>query len=678
MSHTTTSASSTTSSTSTSTTGPDMVGGNITKDAFRGWLSVWRSKYQVGLWKAGVPDPWDSMLPKALKGVEPKVVTSEGGVASGVVTEGMGYGIMIEGFLAAQGDDWALQQGLALVKSWLGMVVGPNGDLDIVTPLAGGTNFNTSSTKAENWPYGVSSVEWSHLDLGAAGLAAWKFPIKEKDIDEYLGSAADGDQDAVMGMVYLAAAMNYPDDFVDMVMRTVISFASADLGFPDLYRVLPDGTKIFVPKLGSMWGGLLPATGKYKSKQEPWCYSPGYFAPAHYRTMRNFVNDHWKEAFNDYLPKHEDGTLTSAKELSAAFDSAVIAGYNILWFSSCESGAVSNWVGVESACSTDDELNCPGVPWKHTPWVGANGGECQQSGTRFGAFGAEASRTAWRVAMDYKLFREESSQIPWYDRDGNPDPDRYFGARAYLNRLVIQYKYQSLCDGGIPGDCMQNTVSPFELAHAFEPEKGAHGLNCSNVPNPPQSWWAGFMSYPTFSAFIAPFDEIGEAQMTFWMDTFAGICNFSRVNVDDFASGGSPEGKLCLTSYFEASQAVIATMIMSGSFGNVSSAVQIPKNLWTPPPTPVPVKTDDDADTELTSEVESSILYDEKVVPSMPAGQGSPSRLLVGSIAASTGSAILLVAISALRSRHGHNNNYEHLVAATGAELPAAAGDAAA
>merc|ERR1719253_727044 len=51
------------------------------------------------------------------------------------------------------------------------------------------------------------------------------------------------------------------------------------------------------------------------------------------------------------------------------------------------------------------------------------------------------------------------------------------------------------------------------------------------------------------------------------MDTFSSICNFSLVSFTDYDSGGKPVGKICLTSYFEASQAVIATMIMSGSFG---------------------------------------------------------------------------------------------------------------
>lgn len=71
------------------------------------------------------------------------------------------------------------------------------------------------------------------------------------------------------------------------------------------------------------------------------------------------------------------------------------------------------------------------------------------------------------------------------------------------------------------------------------------------------------MAYPTFAAFVAPYDEIGAAQMTQWMDTLSSICNFTEVNLTDFEAGPMPTGDICLTSYFDSSQAVIATMIMS-------------------------------------------------------------------------------------------------------------------
>jgi len=546
---------------SDSTAGAPIYGGWTTQQAFEGWLSVWRDKYKVGVWNAGLPDPWESLLPEDLKGIDAKVVVSSGGVAGGIVTEGMGYGLMVEGFLAARGSKKALDNGLGLAKSWLAMVNGPG---DVVQPFAGGANTSDSATKLKEWPYGVSAVQWSHEGLGPAGVPAWKFPLNKSDLSENMGSATDGDQDAILGMIYLAEALGYPKDFVDMVIRTIIAFTSADLGFPDLYRTLPGGEVIYVPKLGSMWGGLLPPHGKFKTKQQPWCYSPGYFAPAHFRTFRDFVTAHWQVEHNEYLPRFLDGSPTSMQGMTAALDSAVTAGYNILRLSSCPSGSVSNWVGVKAPCKHDDELNCEGVPWAHTPYVGAEGGECSESGTHFGAFGPDASRAAWRIAMDYVLYAEESDKVKLYDREGQVDYQADFGARQYLNMIVTQYNTGAKCDGGVPGSCMKDTRSPYRLASAFDVEMNATKITCDGVPNAPESWWAGFMAYPTFTAFVAPHRGIGTKSMSNWMDTFASICDFSSVNLEDFSLGGKPHGKICLTSYFESSQAVISTMIMAG------------------------------------------------------------------------------------------------------------------
>jgi len=572
---TTTTVTTVSSTVTTTTGGPPTYGGTITEDAFRAWLSIWRNTYKVGLWKANLTDPWESLMPEALRKVKPKVVISTGGVASGIVTEGMGYGLMIEGLLASEGDATSLKNGLSLLKSWLGMVNGPG---LFQQPLGGGESKTGSSTKADVWPYGMSAVEWSHEMMGPSGVAAWKFPINKTNILDNEGTATDGDQDAVLGMVYLAGALRYPYDFVDMVVRAIIAFASADLGFPDMYRTLPDGARIYVPRLGSMWGGLTPETGPFKTKQQPWCFSPGYFAPAHYRTFRDFLRTHWKQEFADYLPRHRDGSFSSLDELVSGLDSVVVAGYNILYYSSCESGSVSNWVGVKAPCDNVDGLNCPGVPWAHTPYVGEERGECAQSGTRFGSFGADASRTSWRVAMDYALFREESTKVVMYDRQGRVNEDLMFGSQAYLNRVSGQYMTQAACNGGIPGDCMNLTQdpgrSPYKLAYAWDVEKfNASGVMCPNVPNPPESWWAGFMSYPTFTAFVAPHGGVPAWEMSNWMDTFASMCDFENVDKWEYKKGHQPKGAICQDTYFEASQAVISTLVMAG---HLSPMVYIP------------------------------------------------------------------------------------------------------
>jgi len=225
---------------------------------------------------------------------------------------------------------------------------------------------------------------------------------------------------------------------------------------------------------------------------------------------------------------------------------------------------------VKAPCDDNETLNCKGVPWAHTPYVGEEQGECAQSGTRFGSFGADASRSAWRISMDYVLYPEASAGVVMYDRQGRPDPNLKFGAQTFLNRIVAQYSSSSICDGGVAGDCFANTSSPYRMAYAYDVDKlNATNVTCANVPNKPESWWAGFMAYPTFAAFVAPYDKIGPVQMANWMDTFSSICNFSKVDTWNYSLGEKPKGAICLTSYFESSQAVIATMIMSGNLTTI-------------------------------------------------------------------------------------------------------------
>lgn len=161
---------------------------------------------------------------------------------------------------------------------------------------------------------------------------------------------------------------------------------------------------------------------------------------------------------------------------------------------------------------------------------------------------------------------QESHRVVMYNRQGYRDEEAVFGAQRFLNRIVAQYATKSMCDGGITGDCFKNTTSPFRFAAAFDVKKyNASDIVCPNVPNPPLSWWAGFMAYPTFTAFVAPYDEIGAEQMTNWMDTFSSICNFSAVDKWEYSRGRKPTGAVCLDTYFEASQAVIATIIMANT-----------------------------------------------------------------------------------------------------------------
>lgn len=519
-------------------------GSSATQKVYEGWLGVWREQY-VGN-DGMVPELEDDGMPAALKGIQPKIVVSSGGAAGGVVSEGMGYAIMVEGVQANNGDASGLTNGLSLVRAWLGMVYGPDHGKN---PWGGGNEELDSATQVDVWPYGVSAIKGMNGAV-PAGVAPWKYPV-EQCAGDCQGAATDGDEDAAIGMVYLSAALGYPADFVDMTMRTIIAFASADLGFPGLYRTLSDGTKVYVPKGGSQWGGLLSDSGKFSSSQAGGCYNPSYFAPGHYRTFRDFIATHWISTFNSYLPPNVDGTATTSLELQAAFDGAIVGGYNLLQHSSCDSGVVANWVGATAPCSLDDEIGCAGVPWADTPFVGSSG-TCMASGTAWGAWGADASRTPWRIAMDYVLYPSESTAVNMYDESGEPDSSSAFNAQVFLNRIAKQYKEKALCDGGSGACVEEGKVAAYKLHPAFAPDQ----VTCDNVPNTGDGWWSAFMSYPTFTAFVAPYDGISTVENVGWLDTFASLCDFSS---------GVPDGDICATTYFENGQEVISTMIMSGS-----------------------------------------------------------------------------------------------------------------
>jgi len=527
-----------------------------------------------------VPELDSDDLPAAFKGISSRVVLSAGGAADGgVVTEGIGYGMMVEGVQAAAGNEVSLKNGLALMKAWLGMVDGPRhalktpkeGAVNIQHPLGGGDGSDADmATNVSVPPYGVSAIVPGTPEArGPSGVAAWKFPLDACSWGLCTGSATDADEDAVFGMIYLASALDFPDDFTDTVMRAVISLASADLGFPDLHRTLPDGTKVFVPKGGSAWGGLAPPKGPYKSSFNAGCVNPSYFSPGSYRLFRDFAKAKWKSSFDQYLPAHTDGRKSTLPELVEAFDGAVIASYNILYRSTCSSGAVSNWAGSQADCDDETALHCGGVPWAFTPHVGKNG-TCSGSGTSWGSWGKDACRAPWRIALDYVLFPEESVDVKMYDTSGQVDSSIDFNAQVYLNRIAKQYVRHSLCDGGAPANCSRGGRTDGKLlAPAFVAGEGGSaslGLSCDHVPNAPEpSWWAAEMSHPTFAGFVAPLASLDESRSKTWLDTLAGICNFSDISSYDDMDTDHGVEDLCSKTYFQASQQVVSALITSGT-----------------------------------------------------------------------------------------------------------------
>lgn len=259
-----------------------------------------------------------------------RAVHSSGGAAGGVVSEGQGYGLLMGGLVVASMPanhpkrQWALQTTYELFLGWKRMC-----------QLSAGNGHCQSKFYC----------------AGAPCLPHWKFNDQITSA-QGTGSAIDGDEDAMLGMILLARSTdgaNRPAfwqevaDHAHQTCKAFFEFGTA-LG--------PNGR---APKLGSCWGG--------------WdCSNPSYYAPAAYRACR------------DYMASRGDSTLN--------WDLLLKTTYQLASASQCPTnGLVPNWY----------------VPNKASP--GTTGTtSCSGSGTPSAEFGAEASRLIWRMAADYVLY----------------------------------------------------------------------------------------------------------------------------------------------------------------------------------------------------------------------------------------------------------------------------------
>ena len=278
---------------------------------------------------------------EAATGTSERVVHSSGGVAGGVVSEGQGYGLLLAGAAAAalpvghERREDVTQLALEFFRGWQRMC-----EL---------TERN--------------SCQDSHM-CGAQGnhecLPSWKFD-NAVTMEDGTGSAPDGDEDAILGMLLLVLATEAerPSWWLEVAQWT---YQSCHAFLVHLTVEHPNGDKASngevkrALKLGSCWGG--------------WdCNNPSYHAPGHYR------------AFRDYMKKFAATFGASSAEgtaLAPQWDSLIETSHSILSDAQCDAtGLVPNWYRP-----IDEDTGCSG------------------SSTPPAEFGSEASRAAWRVALD--------------------------------------------------------------------------------------------------------------------------------------------------------------------------------------------------------------------------------------------------------------------------------------
>ena len=365
-----------------------------------------------------VPD-----LLQALAGIKGLAVKTDPGTT---VTEGQGYAM----FVAGMRKDLRTLSGLAV--GWQA-----NGQGLAGVPACGGCGLNYDShedaakvcTGEVPKPDGVLCKT-----VPGAYMPGWDMPLAQFGVGS-MGSATDGDEDAVTGLIYLAELLD-SDEARRYAVRSIAAFVLEDLGAAnasDNSRAVPAAgdipralQTIYLWRGGSCWGGYdTHSTGADRNL----CINPAYFSPGQWRLFRDYLL-----RFPQHVPHGR-----SAQQLAAVLNASIVWGYNTLQRIACESGLVSNWWTLPAA---------PGR-W---PWEGEL--KCANSGTSAGAYYSDASRIPWRVALDYLWYPQETQATPLFDEHGKRIGT--FGAKEYSNRWAAAWRALIAADNA-PGSYQEAT-----------------------------------------------------------------------------------------------------------------------------------------------------------------------------------------------------------------------------
>ena len=307
------------------------------------------------------PMPASSDVPdllKALRGVPGVAVHTTPGTT---VTEGQGYAMLVAGM---RKDTETLKK---LAVAWQA-----NGQGLAGAPACGGCGTNDG---APGNPRDICTKKQATpclcCQVAGAYMPAWEMPLKSMGS---MGSAVDGDEDAVTGLIYLAELMD-SDEVRAYAVRSIAAFVLADLGAANASansRPVPaagDGMPaslqtIYLWRGGSCWGGFDQSSPKPERNN---CLNPAYFSPGQWRLFRDYLAAH---------PQHVPAPHT-AESLGVVLNSSIVWGYNTLSRISCANGLVSNWWTLPKD--------------KGWPWNGKL--DCANSGTSAGAYYPDASRS---------------------------------------------------------------------------------------------------------------------------------------------------------------------------------------------------------------------------------------------------------------------------------------------
>mmetsp|Transcript_1633 Transcript_1633/g.3442 ORF Transcript_1633/g.3442 Transcript_1633/m.3442 type:complete len:735 (+) Transcript_1633:79-2283(+) len=363
--------------------------------------------------------------------------------------------------------------------------------------------------------------------VDGAYMPAWKAPI---DTSGSMGSATDGDQDAVTGLIYLAELTGNVE-IRSFAIKSITAFVLEDLGFgvpalnsrpvPHVGDIPSELQVMWLWRGGTGWGGYDTSSG---SDMRDLCINPAYFSPGQWRLFSEYLL-----LYPEYVP-----APYNADDLRKVLSSAITWGYNTLNRISCSNGLVSNWWTVSD---TD-------FPWKGRL-------QCHNSGTAAGQYYSDASRLPWRVVLDHIWYPEAAAQTPLFNDRGVKIGT--WGPRDYANRWAITWinaVKDSYPSGSYPP--LDSSVVPLRNDQIL-PLLQSSFQSCSSVPlGNGCSPWNGWGSYPIVTTLAVPISGMDEILQQEWLDF-----------IDDRVALGVTTG-----GYFDLSQEVICSAMLSGMAWN--------------------------------------------------------------------------------------------------------------
>jgi hypothetical protein len=246
------------------------------------------------------------------------------------VSEGQGYAMLVAGFRKD------VDQLTALVVGWQAMGQGFGGQKACGGCCSSGGHEEPRQVCAAPPSYG-SLCRRVH----GAYMPGWQMPMVDAGS---MGSATDGDEDAVTGIIYLAELLD-DDEIRTYAVKSIAAFVLEDLGLAaphknsrQVPRVggIPEHLRtIWLWRGGSCWGGFDTTAAGEGAENRNLCLNPAYFSPGQWRLFANYV-----QRYSHLLPSD---LLVTAEQLREVLLSAVTWGYNLLHRIACPNGLVTNW-----------------------------------------------------------------------------------------------------------------------------------------------------------------------------------------------------------------------------------------------------------------------------------------------------------------------------------------------